>query len=214
LKLEGQQAMATVLMADIQGFTTLSEHEDPTTVLDWLNELFGKLVPVVTSYSGVVNEFSGDSLLVFFGVLPRPLHLAESAYLACRAGLDMLKVIGDLNAARKFRGDPPLRMGIGINSGPVTAGGLGAEDRLHYTIIGDTVNTAQRIETVAHQLPESAVMISRSTAIAIWDHRPQFKLMPYGEHMVKGKREPVDLYRLLPKDATIGYPMENLDLMN
>jgi adenylate cyclase len=212
LRLEGQDALATVLLADVQDFVTLSENEDPTTILHWLNELFGRLVPIITSYSGVVNEFSGDALFSFFGILPTPLHIAESAYIACRAGLEMLNELKVLNDLRYRRGDPVLRMGIGINTGPVTAGGLGAENRLHYTIIGDTVNTAQRIESIAHMLPESAIMISKPTAIAIWDNRSQFRLQPYGEHLVKGKQEALKVYRLFPGDSTTGFPLEELDL--
>jgi adenylate cyclase len=214
LRLEGQDAMATVMLADVQGFTTISELEDPTTILNWLNELFGKVVPIITSYSGVINEFSGDALFAFFGILPTPLHMAESAYLACRAGLEMLFEIEDLNENRKSRGDPPMRVGIGINTGPVTAGGLGTENRLHYTIIGDAVNTTQRIEGIAHQLPESAVMISKPTAIGIWDHRDQFRLQPHGEHEVKGKKEVLEVFRLYPKGAKEGYRLEDLEIFS
>lgn len=202
--LEGRDAMATVLIADVADFTTLSEQEDPATIFNWLNELFSELVPIVNGYSGVVNEFSGDALFAFFGILPQQLHMAESAYLACKASVEMLKAINRVNRVRDHRGDPLLRMGIGINSGPVTAGGLGAEDRLHYTIIGDTVNTTQRIESLAHQLPESAIMISRQTAIAIWDQRDQFNLVPFGEHTLKGKANKQVVYRLLPPDQTNG----------
>jgi len=212
LRLEGQDAMATVMLADVQDFVTLAENENPTTILHWLNELFGRLVPIITSYSGVVNEFSGDALFAFFGILPTPLHIAESAYISCRAGLEMLNDLQVLNDLRYRRGDPVLRMGIGINTGPVTAGGLGAENRLHYTIIGDTVNTAQRIESISHMLPESAIMISKPTAIAIWDNRGHFRLQPYGEHLVKGKQEALKVYRLFPGDSNSGFPLEELDL--
>jgi len=212
LRLEGQDALATVMLADVKDFVTLSEDEEPTTILRWLNELFGRMVPLVTSYSGVVNAFSGDSLFAFFGILPTPLHIAESAYLACRAAVEMQKDLEILNDLRTRRGDPAIRMGIGINSGPVTAGGLGAENRLHYTIIGDTVNTTQRIETIAHMLDESATMISKPTAIAIWDSREHFRLQPYGEHMLKGKHEALKIYRLFAGDSGRGLPLEEIDL--
>ncbi|MEK6222034.1 MAG: HAMP domain-containing protein, partial [Chloroflexota bacterium] len=205
LNLNGQDAMASVLMADIAGFTSLSENEAPTTILDWLNELFSELVPIINSYSGVVNEFSGDALFAFFGILPQPLHMAESAYLSCKAALEMIEAIERINKARVMRGDPKMRMGIGINTGAVTAGGLGAEDRLHYTIIGDTVNTTQRIESLAHQFSESSIMISRQTAIAIWEYRDQFNLLPFGEHHLKGKIDKLEVYRLLPLDAEIDF---------
>lgn len=201
LHLEGQEAMATVMIADVQGFTTLSERENPNTILNWLNELFGEIAPIINSYSGVVNEFAGDAIFAFFGVLPRPLHMAESAYLACKAAVEMLEAINRVNRIRVERGDPELLMGIGIHSGPVTAGGLGTEDRLHYTIIGDTVNTTARIESLAHTLHDSGIMISRETSIAIFDKRDQFNMIPFGEHTVKGKETSVMVYRLLPKDV-------------
>ncbi|MDH5606765.1 MAG: HAMP domain-containing protein [Anaerolineae bacterium] len=196
INMEGQDAMATVLMADVAGFTNISENEAPATVLDWLNELFSELVPIINGFSGVVNEFSGDGLFSFFGILPQPLHMAESAYLACRAAVEMLNAVDKINLRRVQRGNPPIRLGIGINTGPVTAGGLGAEDRMHYTIIGDVVNTTQRIESLAHQFPESSIMISRQTAIAIWNQRDQFILTPHGEHHLKGKQNKQLVYRL------------------
>ena len=212
LRLEGQDAMATVLLADVVGYTTLSESQPPTTILNWLNELFGRLVPAISSYSGIINEFSGDSLLAFFGILPTPLHIGESSYLACRAALDMLNALEELNHLRLKRGDPVLRMGIGINTGPVTAGGLGAENRLHYTIIGDTVNTTQRIESIAHLLPENAVMLGKPTVMALWEHIDHFKFQPYGEHIVKGKEEALEVFRLFSKNSVIGYSLEDLDI--
>jgi adenylate cyclase len=93
LRLEGQNVVATVLMSGIRGFTTLSEKEEPTTVLAWLNEYFGGLVPIIAQYGGVVRKFEGDTVLAFFGVLPRPLTPQESAYQACQAAVAMLERI-------------------------------------------------------------------------------------------------------------------------
>ncbi|MEK6222946.1 MAG: HAMP domain-containing protein, partial [Chloroflexota bacterium] len=196
LQIQGQFAIATILMVDIHEFTTISEREDPTTIMNWLNELFGELVPIFSSYEGVVNEISGDALFAFFGILPQPQEAAESAYLACQAGVEMLEAIERINWRRAERGDVPLTIGIGINTGPVTAGGLGAQDRLHYTVIGDAVNTAQRIEGLAHQFNESGVMISKQTLIAMWDRRDQFNIESHGNVNVKGKLEELEVYRL------------------
>jgi adenylate cyclase len=200
-------------MADVQGFTTISEKENPSTVLNWLNELFGELVPIITSFGGVVNEFSGDAMFTFFGILPRPLDGAESAYLACRAAVEMLAAVGRINERRESRGDPLLNLGIGINTGPVTAGGLGAEDRLHYTIIGDTVNTAQRIEALAHQFGESGIMVSKQTLIALWDKRDNFNLEAQGVYIVKGKEEKLLVYRLWPAGVDVSLDVEMVDLV-
>jgi adenylate cyclase len=200
LQIQGQFAIATILMADIHDFTTISEKEDPTTIMNWLNELFSEMVPIITSYDGVVNEISGDSLFSFFGILPQPQEAAESAFLACQAGVELLEAIERINWRRVERGDSPLTIGIGINTGPVTAGGLGAQDRLHYTVIGDAVNTTQRIEGLAHQFKESAVMISKQTLIAMWDRRDSFNVESHGNVSVKGKVEQLEVYRLWPED--------------
>lgn len=203
LRLEGQSAVATVLMSDIKGFSALSEEADPTTILAWLNEYFGELVPIVTSNHGVVHEFIGDAVLAFFGVLPRPLTPQESAYHACQAAVEMIKAIERINIRRIGRGDPPFMTGIGINTGPVTAGGLGAADRVRYTIIGDTVNTTERLESFTREFGESSVVISQSTFSALREWRHEFNLEPLGGHTFKGKSEPLLIYRLWPSEVGV-----------
>ncbi len=203
LRLEGQEALATVLITDIQGFTTLSEAKDSTTILNWLNEYFGEVVPVITRYGGVVSKFEGDSVLAFFGILPRPLPTQESAYQACRAAMDILEAVKQLNQRRVNRGEAPFIVGIGINTGPVTAGALGTTDRLHYTIIGDTVNTTSRLEGITRQLGQvNATIISQHTLFALRDRRHKFRLVPMGTHTVKGKVEQLLVYQLQPAEET------------
>jgi len=203
LRLEGQNALATVLITDIRGFTPLSEKVDPPTILNWLNEYFGELVPIVTSYGGVVNGFQGDALLAFFGILPRPLTPQESAHRACRAAIDMLKAIEGINIRRAGRGEPPLITGIGINTGIVIAGGLGSVDRLHYTILGDTVNTTNRLERLTRQFGESGAVISQHTLSALGEWGHSIHLEPLGAHTVKGKLEQLQVYRLWPSEIGI-----------
>lgn len=93
LKLEGQNMIATVIITDIRSFTTVSENQTPTTILSWLNQYYGELVPIIASHDGVTHEFTGDSLMAFFGILPTSLSPSESAYQACRAAVDMIRVI-------------------------------------------------------------------------------------------------------------------------
>jgi len=188
-------------MTDIRGFTTLSEREEPTTVLKWLNEYFSELAPVIAAYGGIVDKFEGDAMLAFFGVLPRPMPPRESAYQACLAALEMLKVIESINARRAERGEPLFITGIGINTGKVTAGGLGAADRLNYTIIGDAVNTTQRIESFTREFQESAAVISETTYGALRARQALFDLRSLGAHMFKGKSQAVTVYRLLAGEA-------------
>ena len=197
VRLEGQEAVATVLMSDIRGFTSLSEKSDPATIFKWLNEYFSELVPIVTAHYGVVNKFDGDAMLCFFGILPRLLNPRQSAYYACKAAVEILEAIDRLNAQRLERGDQPLATGIGINTGVVTAGGLGTSDRLHYTIIGDTVNTTQRLESLTRDLfSENGALVSQSTYTALGDTRPEFHLEPAGTHAVKGKMAQLRVFRL------------------
>jgi class 3 adenylate cyclase/CheY-like chemotaxis protein len=198
LRLEGQAAVATVLMADIRSFTELSENAEPTMIMAWLNEYFGELVPIITSYGGVVNKLDGDAILAFFGVLPRLLPPEESAYLGCRAAVDMLKTIESINQRRLARNDPPFTTGIGLNTGPVAAGGLGNADRLHYTIIGDTVNATQRLEMLTRDFEESSAVMSENTFSLLGDRRHEFSIQPYGSRVLRGKSSEVAVYRLRP----------------
>jgi adenylate cyclase len=204
LQLEGQNTVATVLMSDVRNFTRMAEKEEPTTILNWLNEYFGQLVPVVTSHGGIWDKFEGDAMLAHFGILPTPLTPQESAYHACQAALDMLAVVNQINANREKRGEPPLITGIGVNTGTLTAGGLGIADQVSYTIIGDTVNTTQRIQDLSREFGESGVIISESTLTALQEQRCEFQFAPLGERAIKGKQETVWLYRLLPMNNLVG----------
>ncbi len=200
IRLEGQDAVAAVLMTDIRGFTPLSERSDPTVIFKWLNEYFSELVPIITAHGGVVNKFDGDAMLAFFGILPRKSNPKQSSYSACQAAIEMEAAIESLNQRRIERGDPPMITGIGINTGVITAGGLGTSDRLHYTIIGDTVNTTQRLESLTRQVFESnGAIIGQSTYMALGEYREQFQLVPLGLYAVKGKQEELLVYQLLPR---------------
>ena len=198
LRLEGQNTVGTVLMSDIRGFTALSEKKEPTTVLTWLNEYFGEIVPVITSHGGVVDKFEGDAMLAFFGILPTPLPPHESAYQACQAAVELLSVIESINARRANRGEPALLTGIGVNTGTLTAGGLGTVDRMNYTIIGDTVNTCERIQDITREFGESGVAVSENTLAALQGHRGEFRFEALGERGFKGKMELLWVYRLWP----------------
>ena len=203
LRLEGQQAVATVLFSDIRGFTPISEKADPATVFQWLNEYFAQIVPIIAANGGVVNKFDGDAILAFFGILPRMLSPKQSAAAACQAALEILEAIDRLNRKRAERGEPPLITGVGVNTGVVTAGGLGTSDRLHYTIIGDAVNTTQRIEALTRDLFDcSGVLISQATYSAMGGAQASFRFECVGEHLVKGKSEPIVVHRLVSRAET------------
>jgi class 3 adenylate cyclase/CheY-like chemotaxis protein len=197
LRLEGQQSVATVLMTDIRGFTGISECSDPATVLAWLNEYFSRVVPAITANGGVVNKFDGDAMLAFFGILPKHLGPKQGAYTACLAALEIVRAVDKLNAERNARGEPVLVTGVGINTGVVIAGGLGSTDRLHYTIIGDTVNTAQRLEALTRQVySNSGILVGHATCLALGDRANEFFIQPAGTFAVKGKTDQVQVFKL------------------
>jgi adenylate cyclase len=204
VNLEGQETVATVLVSNIRGFTTLSEAETPATILNWLNEYYHELVPIITAHEGIISKFEGDAILAFFGILPRLLPPQESAYQACQTALAMVEAIERLNTRRVNRGDPPFLTGVGINTGLVTAGGLGNADRLHYTVIGDTVNTTSQVETLTRQFGnECSAVISQHTLFALRDRRREFVLESMGAHNVRGKEEQLLIYQLRSTQVTV-----------
>jgi adenylate cyclase len=160
------------------------------------------MVPLITAQGGVVNQIEGDTMMAFFGVLPRPLRPQESAYQACQAALNLLEATAQLNARRTDRGDPPFTIGLSINTGPVTAGGLGSKDRLHYTIIGDTVNTTTRLESLTRQFgEESSALISQHTLFALRERHREFQFESLGAHAFRGKAERLLVYQLQSTQA-------------
>ncbi|HWQ83683.1 MAG TPA: adenylate/guanylate cyclase domain-containing protein [Anaerolineales bacterium] len=201
LRLEGQSTVGTVLISDIRNFTNLAEKEDAPTILKWLNEYFGRMVPVVNQFGGVIDKFEGDSMMAFFGILPTRLPSEQSSFQACQAAVALMQVVNEYNAERSLRGDPPMITGFGINTGMLMVGGLGATDRLDYTIIGDTVNTAQRIQELTRQFGETGCVVGENTLSALGEQRLDFRFDPLGEHALKGKSEVLWVYRMRPGDS-------------
>lgn len=198
LKLEGQNTVATIMITDIRKFTVIAENEKPTKILSWLNQYYGEIVPIINTHDGVTNEFVGDSVMAFFGILPTNLTPTESAYQACKAGVEIIQTVRNMNRERRAQGNPPLVTGIGINTGEVAAGGMGTADRLHYSVIGDSVNVTQRLENLTRELGETSAIISQDTFDALEQYRDKFSFVPLGSHVFKGKSEPINVYRLLP----------------
>jgi adenylate cyclase len=188
------QREVTILFSDIRDFTTLSETLPPQAVLRLLDDYFGHMTQIVMAREGMVNKFLGDGMLACWGV---PDHMEDHAAQAMRAALDMRKKLEELNAWRERQGEPRLRIGIGIHTGVVAAGMLGGAQQHEYTIIGDPVNVAARVEGLTKVLGVD-ILVSEST----WKRGgARFQAEPMGQEQVKGRKEPVVLYALKGREA-------------
>jgi adenylate cyclase len=146
VRIEGQSVEAVVLFADIRGFTSLSEKTNPKEIVHLLNQFFEKMVRIIQDHQGVIDKFIGDNLMAVWGV---PHAVPDAERKAVQAALLMLKEIETWNEELKTQGYPEIGIGIGLNCGVVVAGSLGSSEHMEYTVIGDTVNTAQRCESIA-----------------------------------------------------------------
>jgi adenylate cyclase len=189
-----QMREVSVMLTDIVGFTTLAEQSAPAAVAEFVNRHFTMLTRCVEGEGGTVAQFIGDSVMSFWGAPdPQPDHAAR----ACRCALAIGRALEVENEWRAAEGLAPVRMRIGINTGPVTAGNVGAPGRSNYGIVGDTVNTTQRIEqlgkTLCQDRPTVAVLVSARTMAQAG---PGFGFSEAGAHELRGRRELVMIYRL------------------
>gem|GEM_PF-3091383 len=183
----GRNQKATVLFSDLRGFTAMSERMTPEEVVTLLNEYFELMVDIVFKYSGTLDKFIGDALMAIWGV---PLPTENDPLNAVKAALDMQTEVAHFNLRRRERGEEPIAVGIGINSGALLAGNIGSSKRMEYTVIGDTVNVASRICGVAR----AEILISHDTYKEICPHVKAEELPTI---KLKGKSEEVAIYRIL-----------------
>jgi adenylate cyclase len=188
--LGGESIEVTVLFTDIRGFTSISERMEPQALVALLNEYFSEMVAIVMQEDGVVDKYIGDAIMAVFGApVPRP----DDALRAVRAAARMREALAHLNARLEQRGVEPLRTGIGVHTGEVIAGNIGSERRMEYTIIGDAVNLASRLETSTKELGVD-VLVSRETYERTQD---AIVARPVREIVVKGRTQPVMTYELV-----------------
>lgn len=193
IKLGGERKEITILFSDIRGFTSLSEKSSPEEAVRILNEYFTAMGEIINKNQGVLDKFIGDAIMAFWGA---PQKIENHAEMACRTALEMCGKLRELNKIWQERGLPVLNIGIGINTGGAVVGNVGSEKRFDYTVIGDTVNLASRLEGLNKEF-NASIIISESVFQKIKDI---LRVRAIGEVKVKGKEEMVKIYELIAKD--------------
>jgi adenylate cyclase len=188
LILTGELREVTILFSDLRGFTSLSEQLTASEVVSRLNQYFSAMVEVIHRNGGMVDKFIGDAIMAVFGA---PLETSRHPDQAVQAGLEMISVLKRLNCDWEAQGLPTLRMGVGIHSGEAVLGNVGSSERLDYTVIGDVVNTASRLETMTKELGCSLLVSAETRNRLVSDP----ELQEVGEVHLKGKAVPVKVYR-------------------
>lgn len=178
IKLGGVRQIVTALFADIRGFTTLSEGSSPEIVVGLLNRYFSMISEIIFKHGGTLDKYIGDGLLALFGA---PYTSELDAVQAVRAAIEMQRAMGPFNEKLTAENLPNISIGIGINTGPAIIGYIGSETRLDYTAIGDTINTAARLESLSQP---GQIVISENT-MQVLDE--SFPLKPLGVEKLKGK---------------------------
>jgi adenylate cyclase len=193
----GAACEASVLFADIRGFTSLAENLGPRDTVDMLNEIFTDLFEAVAANDGVLDKYIGDAIMAVYGA---PLSSGRDPQNAVESAVSMAAMIVAINERRRARGDPDVRLGIGIASGQVVAGTIGSPKRMDYTVIGDSVNLAARLEAIT-KVYGVGIVICEDTAETVESLYP---LRELDAIKVRGRQRPARIFQLLTADAPVG----------
>jgi class 3 adenylate cyclase len=185
---ENERKEVTVLFADIRSFTTFSERMEAEEVVSMLNRFFGVMVDIIFKNNGILDKFVGDLFMAVFGLIPSE---NSSPYDAIRASMEMQDAMEELMKERARQGKEPFGIGIGINTGSVIVGNVGSENRMDYTVIGDSVNVAEGLEQMAGG---GEIIIGEQTHNQTRGH---FRTQKKGETYVRNKTIPVTCYEVL-----------------
>ena len=187
LKLGGTRAEVTILITDIRNFTTISEQLDPWDIVELLNAYFPRMINVIFRHQGMVDKFIGDSILAVFGV---PVPREDDSLRAVRAALEMRRELRAINRERARKQQRTIEIGIGVTCGTVISGNIGSERRMDYTVIGDPVNLAARLEGLTKEV-KRMILVNQRVHAAIEKEIPCEAL---GLFAVKGKAEKVPVF--------------------
>jgi adenylate cyclase len=190
IKLGGERKQATVFFSDIRGFTAISEKLEPEEVVEFLNQYMTRMVNCVNMTNGVVDKYIGDAVMAVWGA---PVTHGNDTENAVNGALMMRKELIEFNKGRGGDKKPIIKIGCGLNTGPVLAGQIGSNERMEYTVIGDTVNLASRIEALNKPFGTD-ILVSADTYLEI---KNIFRLEPMQQIKVKGKSEPQQIYAVL-----------------
>lgn len=190
ISLGGENRLVTVMFCDIRNFTSMSEKMEAEKVVLLLNQYFTKLGKCISNNHGVINKYIGDAVMAIFGA---PINSSNHALDAYNAASEMKTALVELNESFVSQNLPTIQFGIGLHTGSVLAGNIGAENRMEYTVIGDTVNTASRIESLC-KIYNTDLLISESTADYLLHADQKINLQFIDNAEIRGKAEKVKLY--------------------
>jgi len=190
LRLGGEKKDLTVLFSDIRGFTSISEHMTPETLVKFLNEYLTKMTDIVFKYDGLLDKYMGDAIMAIWGA---PLDQPDHAQRACYTALDMVDELRTLQEKWAAEGMPRLNIGIGVNAGPMVVGNMGSDRRFDYTVMGDSVNLGSRLEGL-NKLYGTNITVSEMTYERV---REEILGRELDSVRVKGKDQPVKIYELI-----------------
>lgn len=197
--LGGVEVEGTVLFSDLAGFTSISENMAPADLIRLLNEYFSPLTEIILAHQGTLDKFIGDAIMAFWGA---PVPLEDHAVKACQAALAMQRTMAGLASRWQEKGFPSLSTRIGIHSGPFVAGNVGSRERFNYTVLGDTVNLASRLESV-NKIYGSNTILSQDSHRLVAD---KFLWRKLDLIRVKGRGQPVNIYELLGSRGDVKEP--------
>jgi len=192
LTLGGSRRVMTAFFSDLAGFTTISESLSPEDLVNLLNRYLSQMTKIILDQGGTLDKFEGDAIMAFWGA---PLDQPDHALRACLAALDQQAAMAEFRAQVVADGLPELHVRMGLNTGPMIVGNMGSEERFDYTVMGDAVNLASRLEG-ANKAYGSWIMISQSTYEEVKD---RVEVRELDLLRVKGKTEPIRVYELLAR---------------
>ncbi|GAB1234250.1 CHASE2 domain-containing protein [Ferrigenium sp. UT5] len=199
VSMEGDSREMSILFSDVRGFTTISEGLDPKELSLLMNEFLTPLSRIVYEQRGTIDKYMGDCIMAFWGA---PLADPEHAQHAILAGLKMQRTLAELQPHFKARGWPEIRVGVGVNTGRVSVGNMGSEVRIAYTVMGDAVNLASRLEGITKEYG-SQILVGETTRQAA----PGFVYREVDRVRVKGKEKPVAIFEPLGLTGEVGQAM-------